>query len=381
MISILDLGPLEQAVLRAVVLAESIDAPLSRASIWRTLPGYRTALPNVRAALATGAPLRSFLLEAKDRFVLQDRAPVLRGMAERQGRADALWRDLKRKMRGLCKLPWVEAVGIGGHMAWGVLEDGAPIDLVVIAEGGRVPLARAAVRTWRKATRTEQVIRLAAVLDADDLELALDDLHAAWWLLAVRPVSNEDAFHRLWQANQEAGAFFPNFDSEVTGGLPEYLLADRVDGRLARLRRSLVAQDDDGVLLRSAGRAQRPGEERLQRVVAQRPVARACREWIDEHGVADVLRGLDLDDPQAAFAVRWRDVASWTFGVEEQPVPAVPSVDPPPVEPAFSEGPPATPMIPSTRRRGPGSVRASGARARRARTSPASPESGQRPPR
>ena len=54
-----DLGPLETAALAAFCQAELIGAPLTVASLWRSLPGYTTALRNVRAALAPGAPLRS----------------------------------------------------------------------------------------------------------------------------------------------------------------------------------------------------------------------------------------------------------------------------------------------------------------------------------
>lgn len=381
-----DLGPLEQAVLRALVLAECIDAPLSRASIWRTLPGYRTALPNVRAALMPGAPLRHFVVEAKDRFVLQDRAEVLRQMAVRQGRADQRWRDGKRLLRGVCKLPWIEAVGIGGRMAWGVLEDGEALDLVVIAEGGRVPLARAALRAWRKAAGQKDTIRIAAVLDADDLALPAGDQHAAWWLLSVRPVSNEPAFHRLWSANPWAGEQFPNFDTEVTGGLPEYGLADRIDGKLAVLRRAAVASDDDGVLLTSAGRRATGAEDALQGLVSSRPIARACNEWVDDSGV-DVTRGLKLGDLPADFDRRWRAVATWTFGEPAPEVAPEPVVEPEPApepapepvaapEPAVeaAEEAQSAPHVPSRRKRGAQRQRATKARARRGRTSPASPE-------
>ena len=364
MTTIHDLGPLEQAVLQALVLAESIDAPLSRASIWRTLPGYHTALPNVRAALAPGAPLRQFVAEAKDRFVLADRADALRDMATRQGRADAVWRDLKGRLRGLSKLPWVDAVGIGGRMAWGVLDSDA-VDLVILAEPRRAHLARAAVEAWIVASR-ESRLRVAAVLDVDSPELPEGDQHDAWWLLSLRPVSNEPAFHALWDANPWAGAWFPNFDTEVTGGLPEYLVTGRIDGRLASLRRGLPGR----ALLASVA----------QNFVGDRP--------------ADTALPFGEPTDRAQFDARVRAVFAWSFAEPEAPAStSAGPVDEPAVAPVTEPGaaqvseatepPQASPTprpthVASRRQRGATHQRASGARSKRGRTSPASPESGQR---
>ena len=307
-----DLGPLETAALRALAQAELIGAPLTVASLWRSLPGYRTALRNVRAALEPGQPLSSFVTSDKDHYVLRGREDLLRGMATRQGWADSRWRDLKGALRGLGKVPWVEALGVTGPMAWGLLPStDAPCELVVIAEGGRVALARAAVRAWRRAAGKKVEIRVAAVLDADSLVLAEGTSTEAWWLLAVRPVVNELAFARLREVNDWARARFPNFDADDAGGLPEYFLGDRVDGKLAAVRRAAVATDDDGVLLRSAGRRELAWETALLGIVAGRPIARACNEWVGEDGV-DVLRGTDLHDGDGRVEARMVEIAAST---------------------------------------------------------------------
>lgn len=305
-----DLGPLETAALRALAQAELIGAPLTVASLWRSLPGYKTSLRNVRAALEPGQPLSRFVASDKDHYVLRGREDLLRGMATRQGWADSRWRDLKGTLRGLGKVPWVEALGVTGPMAWGLSQStDAPCELVVIAEGGRVALARAAVRAWRRAAGKKVEIRVAAVLDADSLILAEGTSTEAWWLLAVRPVVNELAFARLREVNDWARARFPNFDADDAGGLPEYFLGDRVDGKLAALRRAAVATDDDGVLLRSAGRRELAWETALLGIVGGRPIARACDEWVGEDGV-DVLRGTDLHDGDGRVEARMAEIAA-----------------------------------------------------------------------
>jgi len=372
-----DLGPLERSALRALAQAELISAPLTVASLWRSLPGYTTRLPNLRAALAEGTPLRNYVTRDKDCFALHGRDDLLCSVGTRQGFSDARWRELKGVLRGLGKLPWVEAVGITGTMAWGLLdEERLPCELVIIAEGGRTALARASVRVWRKASRLTNRVRIAAVLDADHLAVPATGVTAAWWLLAVRPVVNEAAFRRMWAANQWARSLFPNFDVDSTGGLPEYLLGQRVDGKLAAVRRALVASGDDGVLLGEEGRRDVSWERSLLGVVEGMRIAQPCREW----GVgadADVLVGTNLVDGDARVGGRMRELSSWTFEdalaaeVEEN---KEPQEETPPILSGSEASPTASG---SKRRRGPKRQRVTKGRAPRARSA-ASPEGGSR---
>ncbi len=381
-----DLGPLETAALRALAQAELIGAPLTVASLWRSLPGYKTALRNVRAALEPGQPLSRFVASEKDHYVLRGREDLLRGMATRQGWADGRWRDLKGALQGLGKVPWVEALGVTGPMAWGLLPStDASCELVVIAEGGRVALARAGVRAWRKAAGKKEDIRIAAVLDADSLALAKGTATEAWWLLAVRPVVNEAAFARLREANDWARAQFPNFDADDAGGLPEYFLGDRVDGKLAAMRRAAVATDDDGVLLRSAGRRELAWETVLLGAVAGRSIARACNEWVGEDGV-DVLRGTDLHDGDRRVEARMAEIAATAAEVAAKvAAKASAKAESPAVTDEIAESEPGPDPEPtpkkvpgrvstsSSRKRGPTRQRVSKVRTPRARGS-ASPE-------
>ena len=377
-----DLGPLETAALRALAQAELIGAPLTVASLWRSLPGYKTALRNVRAALEPGQPLSRLVASEKDHYVLRGREDLLRGMATRQGWADSRWRDLKGALQGLGKVPWVEALGVTGPMAWGLLPStDASCELVVIAEGGRVALARAAVRAWRKAAGKKEDIRVAAVLDADSLALAKGTATEAWWLLAVRPVVNEAAFARLREANDWARAQFPNFDADDAGGLPEYFLGDRVDGKLAAMRRAAVATDDDGVLLRSDGRRELAWETVLLGAMAGRSIARACNEWVGEGGV-DVLRGTDLHDGDRRVEARMAEIAATAAEVAAK---ASGKAESPAVTDEIAESEPGPEPEPtpkkvsgrvstsSSRKRGPTRQRVSKVRTSRARGS-ASPE-------
>ncbi len=233
-----DLGPLERSILTALAAAEASGMrSLTAEAIWRTLPGYETHLANVEAALAEGAPLRRWVVASHLRFGLAD---ATAGPAPRGYEA----------LRGLCKLPWLEAVAVGGTPALGRAGDGST-KLVVVAEGGRGPLAAWAIQQWLNA-KPEWPVALT-VLDADSLQLPAGDALDALAIATLRPLMNPDAFAALRDANPWVAAALPNRPEQGWADRMAAGFGDRFDGKLAALRRGLVS-GDGGSLLRSAGR-------------------------------------------------------------------------------------------------------------------------------
>ena len=270
-VKISDLGPLEQAILRATVAAESLGVPQDAASIHRLLPGYRTHARNVTAALADDRPVRRWLLAEGPFYVFRDRADSAVGVAAGRRRAETAWTERSGLIRGMSKLPWVEAVAAVGPFAQGILPKiESPLDLVVIAEGGRTDLARRALGAFRRARRSSSDrLRVVSVLDADSLALEPEsDVEALLWA-TLQPVVCAEAWVEFSDVNPWLRRRFPNWHS-LSREVPGLVSNRRLDGRLARLRRSAVSMGAGG-LLGSEGR--RPGlltaiEERAGRRLA-----------------------------------------------------------------------------------------------------------------
>ena len=165
----IDLGPLERAVLKAVLHAELAGAAVPATFIWRTLPGYETHLANVETALSEGLPLRGWLSERGGLFCARDRAELPRGVSAARRRGEARWHEVRELVVGLGKLPWVEAVAVVGPMAWGLLPSICdPCPVAIVAEGGRADLARAAVQArLRSAGELGESVQLAHTFDGD----------------------------------------------------------------------------------------------------------------------------------------------------------------------------------------------------------------------
>lgn len=349
-VRITDLGPMEQAILKAVVHAELLGSALSAARLWRGLPGYSTHLPNVEAALADGAPLRGWVARHGELFAAIDRSAVAHGMAAASRRADARWDLVRPVVRGVAKLPWIEAVGCVGHIGRGSLDDvQAPCLLVLIAEGGRTRLAARAIDAWRRGRRAQaELFEVVEVIDSDELVQPTPSSSVALAWTSLRPVSNPAGWQSFVDANPWLATSFPCW----TLGAPEHpdrSVADRrLDGRFAAARRALVAGRADGALL---GDAERRGrlrglEDRFERRLGRRRVP----------GIASVVPAALAD----RFSVRWAELASWEVAgpaipepprrAVAEPTPAVQEQTSPAPRSGADPEPPSAPIRPRTHR-------------------------------
>ena len=308
-----DLGPLERSVLMAVLHAELAGAAVPAAFIWRTLPGYETHLANVEAALAEGLPLRGWLTERGGLFCARDRAELPRGVSAARRRGEARWEEVRSLVVGLGKLPWVEAVAVVGPMAWGLLPSICdPCPVAIIAEGGRVDLARAAAGArLRAAGEAGDSVELAHTFDGDEQGHPELEIAAGLVLATLRPVTNLEAWLTFADANPWLARRFPNARPDAPE-LPDYLAGGRVDGKLAALRRRLVSRRSEGPVLGSSGRRRGPWG----------PIERALDRALEpgtELGV-EALLGADFG---RRFDRRWAELASWVMpdepGSEPEP--------------------------------------------------------------
>ncbi len=315
--------------------AELLGVALTAGAAWRLLPGYSSRLANVEAALADGAPLRGWVDRSGPLYAARDREALPHGMAASARRADARW-DLARPLvRGLGKLPWVEAVAVVGALGRGSLHDvSAAADLVVIAEGGRTRLARAAIDAYRRGRRASAgLFRVVAVLDADALSLPEPSADEVLGWTSLRPVTHPDGWRAFVDSNPWLGRAYPNWSLDGPE-LPDRSAGARLDGKLAAVRRTLVSSSPDAALL---GGADRKGRlPRLEERFERRLRARATP------GIRAALTP-DLAD---RYSVRWAELATWE--VDEPAVPEPPRSARPAVEPSPSPRPePEPPAEPS----------------------------------
>lgn len=352
-----DLGPLENSLLRTLTAIDSLGVGGTRAeALWRLCP-YGTALANVQAALGDGQPLRRAVALRDGHVGLVDRTAALAAATDREGAARRQLQELQGPLAGLSKLPWVEGIAVAGATALGSWIEGEPVELVILAEGGRDEAAGWAVARWLGAAGSVRAaVRVVAVLDADRLEQEpLGQLPALLWA-TLRPVTNRPAWVRLRTANGWIDEALPNGPSQPWEGLVLPESHGRLDGRLAALRRRVLGADQE-LLTSQTRRGRRRGL--VEQLLGDRlqPAADA-RDWLAER--------------VAAFEARWRQVQGWDAPPTADATPrngaeppgedgvgdeAAPGPVATPIEETRAERPqpaPAAPTSPpSPRRRGP----------------------------
>jgi hypothetical protein len=246
---------------------------------------------------------------------LRDRADLLDDLGPAQGRAREIRDGMSGVLRGMCKLPWLEAVAVTGRPAFGFAAPGErEVRLVVIAEGGRVRLARAAIAAYKKARGDEGArIRVETILDADGLAKPAGGRYDALRWSSLRPVMNPAGFEALRAANPWILVEFPNTGEDAGGGLPDHQVGSgRFDGRLARARRRLLGGSGEAadVVPLFKGAARISGglsslEEALQDRLSGDGAECPSREGAEAF--------------EARFEARWEAVSAWEVEGDSTP--------------------------------------------------------------
>ena len=240
-------------------------------------------------------------------FVFRDRADSAVVVSAGRRRAKAAWQERSGVVRGLSKLPWIEAVAAVGPFSQGFLPTiDRPLDLVVLAEGGRADLARGALGLYRRARRSGDAgIRILVVLDADALNITPSGPVDALLWASLQPLVGAEAWDEFRAANDWLRQRFPNSYS-VQPEVPGLVSSLRLDGRLAGLRRRRIGDSSGQQLMRS---------ERRRGGLLGRLEDRASGR-LGAGGDIGILGALD-PSTVTDFEARTEAVRSWAFEGQE----------------------------------------------------------------
>ena len=132
---------LRRAIAAAVAYGDLFDWPLTPDEVHRSLP-IPARLEEVTAALAP-ARLGPTLATIDGFVVARGREDLVERRVRCAEVSDELWPPAERAARFVGRLPWVKMVAVSGSLAVGAATDDADVDLFIVADDGRVWLARA----------------------------------------------------------------------------------------------------------------------------------------------------------------------------------------------------------------------------------------------
>lgn len=199
----------EEAVLRAVAYGDVFDSPLLPREIHRYLERVPASPVEVERAIEDLAPHR---LTMVDGYVcLAGRESIVTLRRDREAAAAGLWPGALRCGRAVARLPWVRMVALTGALAMDNVDEGADVDLLIVAEPGRVWLCRFFIVQQVRLFRLRGLEMCPNwVLSTERLKLAARDLHSARELMQMVPLAGFDVYQRMRRLNLWADTLLPN---------------------------------------------------------------------------------------------------------------------------------------------------------------------------
>jgi len=214
-----------RGVVEALAYADVFDWPLTAAEIHRYLP-VAARLDDVVAVLGSGRLARAVQSDGQ-LYVLAGREHLADERQRRTAVSHRLWPLARRYGRALASLPWVRLVAVTGSLAVDAATDDADIDLFIVAEDGRLWLARALTIGVAKVAirvKSSRGVRLCPnyLLTASALDLPERDLYTARELAQLVPLFGPDTYRALLEGNGWYRQFLPNHPGHLgpVGDLP-----------------------------------------------------------------------------------------------------------------------------------------------------------------
>ena len=203
---------LATAILHTVVYADLFDYPLTVPEIWRYLVGRPASVAAVERCLQNHPPLHAHMDTVAPFWFLSGRAQVVGVRRQREAYSQLLWPAARSYARLIAAMPFVRLVAVSGALAMnnasGPHDD---IDLLIVARGGRVWLARAlTIAVVHLARRRGVELCPNYVLADTQLQLHERSLFAAHEMAQLVPLCGQEMYQRLWEHNPWIAAYLPN---------------------------------------------------------------------------------------------------------------------------------------------------------------------------
>lgn len=201
---------LRRSVLGALAYAGLFQYPLTVEELARYQVGSCFTLGEITEALAGDEALAREVSCSDGYYSLAEHEAYFAQRAQREAASRLLWRKARRYARWLARLPFVRMVAVTGALAVSNVAARPDIDLLVVAEPGRVWVCRRLLIT---AVRFARIWRDELcpnyILSEGQLALEQRDFFTAHELAQMAPLSGLAVYTRMLESNKWAYGFLP----------------------------------------------------------------------------------------------------------------------------------------------------------------------------
>ncbi len=201
---------LRDSLLAALAYADLFDYPLTIDELARYQHGTSFTPHEVRECLYSDEALRSMLMHSKGYWLLRSRPGLAQIRLKRELFSGRLWRRAILYSRWVSNMPFVRMVAVTGALSMHNAGPVSDIDLLVVAQAGRVWLCRRAlILCVRIARLFGDDLCPNYVVAENNLELDQRDLYTAHELAQMIPMSGLPVYRAMLKANEWAASFLP----------------------------------------------------------------------------------------------------------------------------------------------------------------------------
>jgi hypothetical protein len=201
-----------EAILHAIIYADLFDYPLTVEEIHRYLPAHCTPLAAVQEELTTNQQLGERLSSSPPYWFLVGRDHLVEVRREREAFSQDLWPLAWHHAHSMAAMPFIRLVALTGSLTMNnVTSAGDDVDFLIVAQRGRVWLARALViSVVHLAQRAGLELCPNYVIAHHTLQLGEPSLFTAHELAQIVPLYGRSTYQQLLDHNRWTVHFLPN---------------------------------------------------------------------------------------------------------------------------------------------------------------------------
>ncbi len=208
---------LRDAVLAALVYSDLFDYPLTIDELTRYQVGTSYSAAEIAYGLINDNKLSTKLMESGGYYSLRERPELARVRRRRELFSRKLWRKALVYSRWASNMPFVRMVAVTGALSMHNVGPAPDIDLLVVAQEGRVWLCRRAlILLVRVARLLGDDLCPNYIISETNLQLDQRDLYTAHELAQMAPMSGLAIYRRMLRANAWAAQYLPGAFGPLT---------------------------------------------------------------------------------------------------------------------------------------------------------------------
>ena len=214
-----DFTPAEGAIARSILYAALFDYPLTLSQLRQTLIESAQTPSEIMATVRSSSRLATVIEHHDGYFFPAGRRALIDTRQRREARSRAFLAAHRPLLRIIGALPNVRMVALSGSIAHLNLEQGGDLDLFIVTRGARVWSTAVAVILLAKLLGRRRT--LCANFIVADTSLCSDqhDLFTASQVINLKPITGDDIYRRLVEANPFVHHFYRNFHAPDCGNL------------------------------------------------------------------------------------------------------------------------------------------------------------------